>query len=184
MSTRAHIIVKDANEKHYLYHHSDGYPKGVGAKLRNIFKNLNDEEIFYTADDFCKWISGCDNEYEYEDYGLHGDEEYVYVVDFANNKYTCYSHGWDEAEENLHKVVFDEPIYKEENNEEGVVKNIKYEIISQYYNIFDKINSFKRIYAYFIDIWPDLKNKSTKDFIKFLNEKKIQFEKEIKNNLK
>ena len=192
MSTRAHIIVKDENEKHYLYHHCDGYPEGVGAELRNIFKDLNDEERFDTADDFCEWISDYDNGYEYEDYGLHGDEDYVYVIDFPNNKFICYDYGWDESEEDLHEVVFEEPIYKEkENVSKNVTKNvindendIKYQSILGYYNIFYKIDTFNQIYSYFVDIWPELKNKSIEEFVEFLNEKKIQFENEIKNEIK
>ena len=187
MSTRAHIIIKDGSEKHYLYHHFDGYPEGVGAELRNIFKNLTDEERFDGADDFCQWISDHYNGYEYEDYGLHGDEDYVYVIDFLYNKFTCYDHGYDESEEDLHEVVFEEPIYEEEDNVNNDITNetnIKYEFISKYYEIFDKIETFKIIHTYFNNIWPELKDLSQNEYMKFLDNKKNQYENEIKNSLK
>ena len=46
MSTRSHIIVKGSKSEPedqwgYIYHHFDGYPEGVGAELREQFKNVS-----------------------------------------------------------------------------------------------------------------------------------------------
>jgi len=88
MATRAHIIVKNSEKKCYIYHHWDGYPEGVGKGFReylNKYKDLTDPK------EFCKAVEAENPTYEFENEGLHGDEEFVYVVDFDNYTYTCYN---------------------------------------------------------------------------------------------
>ena len=39
MSTRATILIKEKDQKDiWIYHHCDGYPKGVGSDLKNYLK--------------------------------------------------------------------------------------------------------------------------------------------------
>ena len=88
MSTRAHIIIKDENSKYYVYHHHDGYPDGVGEDLREF---LSDEgKNISNAYEFAKKLENWDGSYEFENVGLHGDEEYVYVIDLSKRTYVCY----------------------------------------------------------------------------------------------
>lgn len=82
MSTRAHVIVLDTkqNKRNYVYHHSDGYLKGVGEELKDFIKNHYSPEES-TAEEFCKQLENWDSSYEYENYGIHGDEEYLYYIE-------------------------------------------------------------------------------------------------------
>ena len=92
MSTRAHIRITDGRDVIMLYHHHDGYPEGVGSYLLNFLKDRkywNGEEI---ANDLIK--DKHDEEYEVTTC-LHGDEEYVYVIDCDNKTLKCYSSIWD-----------------------------------------------------------------------------------------
>ncbi len=89
MSTRAHLIIRNGDKKVYVYHHCDGYPAGVGEDVRQ-FINENGKDIFSPAEfaiDLNTW--SCD--YEVENIGLHGDEDYVYDIDLKNKTYTCYN---------------------------------------------------------------------------------------------
>lgn len=80
MSTRSHIIVKDEETTHYVYHHSDGYLDGVGAEIKDFASNFAKSEYYKNSDIFCRELENWDDSYEYEDCGLHGDEEYLYTV--------------------------------------------------------------------------------------------------------
>lgn len=81
MSTRCHLIVKDnKNDERYVYHHCDGYLEGVGKEIKE-FTNSVYTPIEFTSDEFCKQIENWDDSYEYEDSGIHGDEEYIYTID-------------------------------------------------------------------------------------------------------
>ena len=71
MSTRAHVIVT-GDRNHYLYQHCDGYPEYLG----NVLKN----ELSPDLDSQDKIVAKLSKILENENYGLHGDEEYVYVV--------------------------------------------------------------------------------------------------------
>lgn len=122
MSTRAHIIVKNENTKCYVYHHFDGYPEGVGKELR---KYMQDTIHTNDPEQFCQDLEDLDPNYEFENYGLHGDEDYIYVIDFANNTYTCYDpferadgsdyYGFDIPEECVYKCKkeFEYPIIED-----------------------------------------------------------------------
>lgn len=94
MSTRAHIRIIDGKEQIQLYHHFDGYPEGVGADLKEFLekKNIWNGEII--ANELIK--SKEDDGYEVTTC-LHGDEEYIYVIDCKAKSLKCYSHGWDES---------------------------------------------------------------------------------------
>ena len=94
MSTRCNIIVKDeTGNRIYLYHHSDGYPEGVGtdlahwAKTRNWGKYCNSAHHIATA--LLKGLPSPFYGYEDRDYeltsGLHGDIDYFYIVNLYSN---------------------------------------------------------------------------------------------------
>lgn len=75
MSTRCHVVVIDTdNKKHYIYHHCDGYPEGVGSELTYILGNCSK----YDWETICEKILE-DSSYE-EDDSIHGDEEYIYHI--------------------------------------------------------------------------------------------------------
>lgn len=107
MSTRSIVrIIPRQRNKHnedaetatpryiYLYHHSDGYPSGVGRELERFLRDRNDgndasgqptwdgERI---AEDLIATTSG----YIPSD-GNHGDVEYGYVIDCESRTLTCY----------------------------------------------------------------------------------------------
>lgn len=109
MSTRCNIILNGyaRDKKIYLYHHHDGYPSGVGADLAEFLKQRGckkdgrwDEELIATA-----LVKKQDDEYECSA-GLHGDIEYLYVIDAPYGKLRCYEVDW--------KVVgWDKPMNEE-----------------------------------------------------------------------
>ena len=98
MSTRATIkIIQEEREPIRLYHHSDGYPSGVGHDLKKYLSGLNDwdwqaEEI---ATDIVKGKVANDNSYEVANC-QHGDEEYAYLIDCNKKSIKCYNVGWDD----------------------------------------------------------------------------------------
>lgn len=98
MSTRAHIRIVERHETFMLYHHHDGYPEGIGRDLKQF---LNAKKWWYAdeiANDLIKQRSIEDDEYEITSC-VHGDEEYIYVIDCDNKTLKCYAHNWDEAYE-------------------------------------------------------------------------------------
>lgn len=108
MSTRATIRLKEKDNVVNLYHHHDGYPKGVGAVLKDRLNNDNSYWDMYSfATNLIK-----DRKYdEYElTFGQHGDEEYAYLVDFDTKTITCYDIGWDERD--WKNIVFQESFDK------------------------------------------------------------------------
>lgn len=89
MSTRAHIIVrKEGEPNHYVYHHHDGYLEGVGEDLKLFISCFSscDKDIF-DPEVFCKSLTLYDSAYEYENTGLHGDEEYIYNIKLVAPEY-------------------------------------------------------------------------------------------------
>lgn len=101
MSTRSNILIikKDSDNKFVVtqyYHHCDGYLEGVGEELRLYavtgvgFSAISNEEL----DVNIKKLLSEDSQYEQEDNydfsekdRVHGDIEYLYVLDVAN--YSC-----------------------------------------------------------------------------------------------
>lgn len=99
MSTRCNIIITDdATEKRVqMYHHHDGYPEGVGADLKGFLSRWPGEKP--TADAIAAGLNAYSAEYEYDgpDTALHGDIEYLYIVDMDEYEFhlRCYSVTWD-----------------------------------------------------------------------------------------
>ena len=90
MSTRCHVIIRETEEtdnaiylctEHYVYHHFDGYPDGVGEELKKILESYPS----YDWETIMEKILDYSDEYE-EDNGIHGDEEYIYEIEARN---TC-----------------------------------------------------------------------------------------------
>ena len=106
MSTRANVIIKDGRSTVYLYRHSDGYPEVTGADLKAFVKDYQSgamrldtmqssgwlivrghkeylEKPFTgkpdISDKFSGWKVGA---YECTDQ-LHGDVEYIYIIDLV-----------------------------------------------------------------------------------------------------
>ena len=120
MSTRANVVIKKSDDKgavNYaqLYHHHDGYCSGLGNDLSEYMAEIeamSDEEkknILKTPVSLAKWFAADErnDEFEYEGTNvyLHGDIEYLYVIDLTTETITCYSiWDWDGDIKDLDKV--------------------------------------------------------------------------------
>lgn len=123
MSTRCNVIIKDENTKVQLYHHHDGYPEGVGQNLTEYMEEIKklpqneSSKILSTPLSLAKWLCDEDREDEYElerEVYLHGDIEYLYVIDLGEGTIVCY-------EVRIHENVSDEDYI------DGNVENPNYE---------------------------------------------------------
>jgi hypothetical protein len=97
MSTRATIIVKERNTKAWMYHHSDGYPMGVGRNLKNFLK---ERRWWYLSDIVTDLIKhGTTQPDGWKDDGYefttcqHGDVEYTYEIDCDKKTLRCFALG-------------------------------------------------------------------------------------------
>ncbi len=100
MSTRASVVVRDNHSKIFLYQHSDGYPTGLGKTLAefletNTAKN-HKEDVEYLAGALVAWvnhdnISGGSSMDLVPAVGVHGDEQYQYVIDADTLRLDTYS---------------------------------------------------------------------------------------------
>lgn len=101
MSTRSNIVfVKKDYQNAQLYHHSDGYPDGVGAWLTEHYFSLSEKEQdeLTTPEKCAKELNAWDDSFEIEDCALHGDIEYLYVINLDEESITCYSVDiWDDT---------------------------------------------------------------------------------------
>lgn len=126
MSTRATIRIKErvyltdadieqnklTEREILLYHHSDGYPSGVGTDLKEFLKDRRDfadgrwnaERI---ATDLVRGAikhKAYDSDEEKPDMGYecaiapHGDSAYGYAIDCDENTLTCYDLDWDQMD--------------------------------------------------------------------------------------
>ena len=100
MSTRANVIIKDANTTLYFYRHSDGYPDHCGKDLVEFVKDYGKNGIMRSnATQSAGWLiirghqeylkSGFTNHPGYAwkvgayepTSDIHGDVEYIYTID-------------------------------------------------------------------------------------------------------
>lgn len=99
MSTRASIRIVEAAGQILLYHHHDGYPEGVGAELKKFL--AENVRGWWDPEAIASGLATMKNDYGRYPYEcaicLHGDEEYVYVIDCEKKTLTCYYHRWDET---------------------------------------------------------------------------------------
>lgn len=92
MSTRANIILQSGTMKKYLYRHCDGYPEITLASLQRFLRQVEAKEIENISEveeyliDFGRreyeksGLHNCYGAYE-PTTGLHGDIEYLYIID-------------------------------------------------------------------------------------------------------
>lgn len=91
MSTRANIIIRDAeNHRLSVYHHYDGYLKGVGRKLEHILQSIpKDEnnalpEAFRTLQGLAEYLHSQDDLFKP---GVEvADPDYRYEIDLSTRK--------------------------------------------------------------------------------------------------
>lgn len=96
MSTRAHVIIKKKGEEDvYAYHHCDGYPDGVGEDLKRF---IIDEGTAAKPKLTAKLLNEWDDSFEIDD-GIHGDEEYIYVIDLDEKTVKGYGIWGDDYED-------------------------------------------------------------------------------------
>lgn len=86
MSTRANILIIDNfGRKYNVYHHHDGYLSGVGLDLYRRLRELKN----ISAKGFVnRLVKDPDDEYEIT-FGVHGDEEFFYEIDYLNHTLTA-----------------------------------------------------------------------------------------------
>lgn len=110
MSTRAQIIVKDADSEQWFYRHSDGYPEGTMPTLEKFLGWIKDKRIRDNVEQSCGWLVLIGHQ-EYLEYAegdgpfepghdinmsgwkagayepcapvRHGDIEYLYTIDLS-----------------------------------------------------------------------------------------------------
>ena len=114
MSTRANIRIKDGDELIQLYHHSDGDPECLGTKLKSFLEQQCDDGYWDVEEIANGLVKGAmkyrsknifsgkeeiksDDGFEVTT-SIHGDEDFVYVIDCSEKTIKCYSHKWDEYE--------------------------------------------------------------------------------------
>jgi hypothetical protein len=147
MSTRCNIIVRRSDENFtVIYHHFDGYPDGVGKELPKI---LSDFEITEetTPIILSQYIQSIDREYEHEPYAqnVHGDIEYVYIIDLNKSILKCYSIYFDysdnrdivkimHGDESRQRLIFEEKIGK---------YNTEIDYKEKYYALLDELKEIK-----------------------------------------
>lgn len=90
MRTRASIIIKQNKRNIDLYHHFDGYPDGIGSDLKEYLKGEANWYIECIANELVKGMAiENDNGYEVA-CGVHGDIDYLYIIDCDNKELKCY----------------------------------------------------------------------------------------------
>ena len=87
MSTRSNTVIKDmeTGTEAYLYRHFDGYISGAGVEQVG-YVNLMEKEMQHpTIDAVEDWYIKNGEGYE-ETSGIHGDVEYIYVLELNGPK--------------------------------------------------------------------------------------------------
>jgi len=101
MSTRANVIIKKAGEDEViLYHHHDGYPKGVGQELVRFLSYL--PQYLLSTEALSAYIHAQDEAYE-EHEREASDAEYRYVIDLDKMTLTC-EHLYDGSIDTMLKI--------------------------------------------------------------------------------
>ena len=98
MSTRCNIIIKCgySNRRVYLYHHHDGNPSGVGSDLKKVFDKYKDWQIkqhgyIEIPNKLVKNQFGLNDDGYEISLGLHGDIDYLYVINCKTRSLRCYA---------------------------------------------------------------------------------------------
>lgn len=103
MSTRAHVRIVNGEETRMFYRHCDGRPGDLGKAIQRYLNRLkvwDTDKIIAKLTGGLKYWDRKDlvHRIAETDY-LHGDEDYVYVVDVASKTMKCYAHYLDEPYE-------------------------------------------------------------------------------------
>lgn len=86
MSTRANILIIDRfGRKYNVYHHHDGYLSGVGLDL---YRRLRELKNIFPEEFVNRLVKDPEDEYEIT-FGVHGDEEFFYEIDYLNHTLTA-----------------------------------------------------------------------------------------------
>ena len=122
MSTRSQIKVIARGKEVMLYHHSDGYPEGVGyCLLKLLQKNHNG----WLASEI---VTNMVRNGRFEiTFGKHSDIEYYYELNFDKEQVLCMEvNNWGKTMEIIRHidlvydadkdVMVDEELFKEEGN--------------------------------------------------------------------
>ena len=109
MSTRCHTIITKGEEKSYVYRHCDGYPDGAGEDLKTFINYYKDNFETWSVNDLGVELENEEYGFEFENYGIHGDEDYIYFIDMDKKTLECYEVIKDpsEVKENM-DFVFNE----------------------------------------------------------------------------
>ena len=108
MSTRCHTIVTKSGKEAFIYRHHDGYPSGAGEDLKDFIKENKKNLKDWSVNDFGAELQNYGCGYEFENIGVHGDEDYVYFVDLDNNILECYSSkDFEDATKNKNNLNFE-----------------------------------------------------------------------------
>ena len=180
MSTRCHIVVREVEDtdndlctEHYIYHHHDGYPEGVGSELKKILESCPS----YDWETIVERILGYDDQYE-EDNGIHGDEEYIYEIDAINTHaiLKCYSSLGPYRKELIFKETYPEVMRSDLDkkfNELGFkTKSEKYAFLDgvMWVENFPTETIIKRILNEALNTVPDLSD-NLDDWVKTIKER-------------
>jgi hypothetical protein len=121
MSTRANIVIQNSNDKLYFYRHSDGYPECTMESLKE-FVNMYKDQLRGNISQSAGWLilkgaveygfkgdlkdpAGNNNKYEWNNWkvgayepttDIHGDIEYLYIIDLDEKTLKCYQVGYGE----------------------------------------------------------------------------------------
>lgn len=94
MSTRCNVIIKNDKDFIQLYHHYDGYPAGVGRMLQKCIHDMISMDILLdthpVVEYLCSQNGGSEWELDTTQY-LHGDIEFLYIVDLYEKSVKCFS---------------------------------------------------------------------------------------------
>ena len=110
MSTRCHTIIIKGDDKAYVYRHSDGYSEdGAGYDLKTFINYYKDNFETWSVNDLGVELENEEYGFEFENSGIHGDEDYIYFIDMDKKTLECYEYSGDFPESEIkekEKLVF------------------------------------------------------------------------------
>ena len=116
MATRSNIVIRDEFGDIILYHHYDGYPETVGARVKQTFSDKL-ANGFASAERIAKELV-CLTKVEEDGYtwdfvpttSIHADIQYLYLIDCESETFTGYKvKRWNMS---LEEIVNDKNIVK------------------------------------------------------------------------
>ena len=107
MSTRANILIQELGKSIWVYHHWDGYPEYLGAKIMKLLVEKADKYSEATDIANIMFHDKDDDGFELTS-GRHGDIEYLYHINTDTKEITCYATPYNEMERQLEKQHWDD----------------------------------------------------------------------------